>query len=86
MSVLLSGGSLAPLPSTCRVIIKNGTQSKRCEIFLKKIFYLPKVLLEISKKDIIIKERKVKDQIRKIVSQKKHPRKIHEFIQIIQFF
>ena len=33
------------------------------------------MLLKFSKKDIIAKESKVKDQIRKIASQKKHPRK-----------
>ena len=43
---------------------------------VKQIVYLPKVLLKISMKDIIIKEKKVKDQIRKIASQKKHPRNI----------
>ena len=32
MSVLLPGGPLNPLPNLCRVKIKNGTQSKRCEI------------------------------------------------------
>ena len=37
--------------------------------------YLRKVLLKLSKKDIILKEKKVKNQIRKLVSQKKHPRK-----------
>ena len=41
---------------------------------VKKIVYLRKVLLKFSKKDIIIRERKVKDQIRKIASQKKHPK------------
>ena len=41
---------------------------------VKYIVYLPKVLLKFSKKDIIIKERKVKSQIRKMPSQKKHPR------------
>ena len=44
-------------------------------MFLKYIIYLRKVLLKISKKDIIIKEKKVKDQIRKIATQKNHPRK-----------
>ena len=52
--------------------MKNDTQSKRCEIDR----YLPKVLLKISEKDIIIKEKKVIDQIQKNVSQKKHPRNI----------
>ena len=37
--------------------------------------YLPKVLLKISIKDIIIKKKKVKDQIQKIASQMKRPRK-----------
>ena len=39
-----------PLPNRCRVEIKSGTQSKRCEILRCKI------LLKISKKDITIKE------------------------------
>ena len=42
---------------------------------VKQIVYLPKVLLKISKKNVIIKEKKVKDQIRKIASKKKHPKK-----------
>ena len=37
--------------------------------------YLPKVLLKFSEEDVIIKQRKVRDQIQKISSQKKHPRK-----------
>ena len=56
---------------------------------VKYIVYLPKVLLKISEKDIIIKEKKIKDQIRKIASQKKHPKKIslrYEFIRIIWLF
>ena len=36
--------------------------------FLKHIVYLPKVILKIFKNDIIIKEKKVKDQIQKIAS------------------
>ena len=46
------------------------------------MLYWLKVLLKISKKDIIIKEKKVIDQIRKNVSQKKHPRNI----RIIWYF
>ena len=42
---------------------------------VKWIVCLPKILVKISKKEIIIKEKKVKDQIRKIASQEKHPRK-----------
>ena len=41
---------------------------------MKQIVCLPKVSLQFSKKDIIIKERRVKGQIRKIASQKKHPK------------
>ena len=49
-------GRLNPLPNTCRVKINNGTQSEQCEISSKWIFYLTKVLLKISKKDIKRKE------------------------------
>ena len=49
-------GPLNLVPNNCRVKINNGTQSERCEIFSKKIFYLTKVLLKISKKDIKRKE------------------------------
>ena len=42
---------------------------------MKQIVYLPKVLLKISKKDIFIKKKKVKDQIQNFASQKKHPSK-----------
>ena len=69
------GVGWTPLPNPCMVKIKNGTQSKRCEMFLKYIVYLPKVLLKFSKKDIIIIEKKVEYQIWKSFSQKKQPRK-----------
>ena len=59
-----------PLTNPCRVKIKNGTLND-----VKQFVYLPKVLLKFSKKDIIIKEKKFKDEVWKIVSQKKHPRK-----------
>ena len=68
MSVYYRRVRWIPVPSPCRIKIKNSTQSKWCEIFLKQIINLPKVLLKISKKDIIIKEKNVKYQIWKIIS------------------
>ena len=49
--------STNPLPNPCRVKIKNGIQDNN----VKQNVYLPKILLKISNKDIIIKEKILRD-------------------------